>query len=172
MKKVPLRSLNRNGIKKVQVVILTKNDDRYLLNTLDSDPNKTTKAAALTIFKYRTRSANKPNKGMAEYIAKNLFFNKETFNLSETGRLSINKRLDRMSNSMCLEGADIIKILQILQDIKKGKEKVDDSFSFANRYVKLVGDHVATQIYSAFQQDIKKKTIENLSKDFNVFYTS
>ena len=118
-----------------------------LRNTLliDKTPNK--EAALLDIYK-RMRPGEPPTLEMAEGFFDRLFFNPETYDLSEVGRLKFNHRFGTndipISKGILLK-EDIIMVVKTLIDLKNGIGQVDDIDHLGNRRIRSVGELLENQ---------------------------
>ena len=121
----------------------------YLCNTLLMDKVSNREEALLDIYK-RMRPGEPPTAEAAEVFFHRLFFNPETYDLGEVGRLKMNHRFDsKMSakdkNPGVLKEEDILNVLRTLIDLKNGKGQVDDIDHLGNRRVRSVGELVENQ---------------------------
>ena len=73
------------------------NKGPYLLETLKFDKN-TNKVEALNDIYKVLRPGEAPTIEIAEEIFKNLYFNKDRYDLSEVGRVKLNSKLNLTSN--------------------------------------------------------------------------
>ena len=73
------------------------------------------------------RPGEAPTIEIAEEVFKNLYFNKERYDLSEVGRVKLNSKLDlKVSDKTILTTNDIIEIIKFMLDLRDGKGEVDD----------------------------------------------
>ena len=121
----------------------------YLRNTLLLDKVATREEALLDIYK-RMRPSEPSVLEAAEIFLHKLFFDPETYNLSEVGRLKINYKFgfDTDKNSIeekILTKRDIIHIVRTLIDLKNGRGQVDDIDHLGNRRIRSVGELLENQ---------------------------
>lgn len=90
--------------------------------------------------------------------------NPKYYDLSEIGRIKINKKLDlNIALSVkTLTSQDILKIIDYLIDVRFYNGEVDDIDSLINRRVRCVGELVQLQIRVGLNR-LKRNTIEKLS---------
>ena len=105
--------------------------------------------ALLDIYK-RMRPGEPPTLEAAEHFFKRLFFDPETYNLGEVGRLKMNHRFDNQDPSKIedpgiLAKEDVLNVFRTLIDLKNGKGRVDDIDHLGNRRVRSVGELVENQ---------------------------
>ena len=122
------------------------NKGPYLLETLKIDKNRSKNDALNDIYKV-LRPGEAPTIEIAEEVFKNLYFNKERYDLSEVGRVKLNSKLNlKTSNTQTiLNSSDIIEIIRFMLDLRDGKGEVDDIDHLGNRRVRSVGELVENQ---------------------------
>ncbi len=122
------------------------NKGPYLLETLKIDKNLTKSDALNDIYKV-LRPGEAPTIEIAEEIFKNLYFNKDRYDLSEVGRVKLNSKLNlnRDEKDNTLDTSDIIAIIKFMLDLRDGKGEVDDIDHLGNRRVRSVGELVENQ---------------------------
>ncbi len=147
--------LNEESIAKVQnenlkslelVNIDPINKGPYLLETLKIDKNTNKNDALNDIYKV-LRPGEAPTVEIAEDVFKNLYFNKDRYDLSEVGRVKLNSKLNlnRDVKDNTLDTTDIIAIIKFMLDLRDGKGEVDDIDHLGNRRVRSVGELVENQ---------------------------
>jgi len=121
----------------------------YLRNTLLVDKISTKEEALLEIYK-RLRPGEPPTPEGAEQYFQRLFFDPETYDLSEVGRIKINHRFS-IPTSECpishrtLTSKDILSAVKTLIDLKNGRGQIDDIDHLGNRRVRSVGELLENQ---------------------------
>lgn len=121
----------------------------YLRNTLLVDKITTKEEALLEIYK-RLRPGEPPTPEGAEQYFQRLFFDAETYDLSEVGRIKINHRFN-IPTSECpithrtLTSKDILSAVKTLIDLKNGRGQIDDIDHLGNRRVRSVGELLENQ---------------------------
>ena len=121
----------------------------YLCNTLLMDKVSDSEEALLEIYK-RMRPGEPPTLEAAQYFFDRLFFNNETYDLGEVGRLKINYRFRKNTpldseDSGVLKKEDVLEVFRTLIDLKNGKGQVDDIDHLGNRRVRSVGELLENQ---------------------------
>ena len=122
------------------------NKGPYILETLKNDKNNNKNDALNDIYKI-LRPGEAPTIEIAEDIFKNLYFNKERYDLSEVGRVKLNAKLNLKSSpkESILKKEDVIAIIKFMLDLRDGKGEVDDIDHLGNRRVRSVGELVENQ---------------------------
>ena len=122
------------------------NKGPYLLETLKIDKNRSKDDALNDIYKV-LRPGEAPTIEIAEEVFKNLYFNKERYDLSEVGRVKLNSKLNLKTpnTQTILNSSDIIEIIRFMLDLRDGKGDVDDIDHLGNRRVRSVGELVENQ---------------------------
>ncbi len=121
----------------------------YLRNTLLVDKVVTQEESKLEIYK-RLRPGEPPTPEAAEGFFNRLFFDPETYDLSEVGRLKINHRFNISFEETpvahrVLTNKDIMEVVRTLMDLRNGKGNVDDIDHLGNRRVRSVGELLENQ---------------------------
>ena len=136
-----------SGIKSIKLVNIDPiNKGPYLLETLKIDKNISKTDALNDIYKV-LRPGEAPTVEIAEEIFKNLYFNKDRYDLSEVGRVKLNSKLNLNVDikDTTLKKDDIISIIKFMLDLRDGKGEVDDIDHLGNRRVRSVGELVENQ---------------------------
>ena len=121
----------------------------YLRNTLLIDKVSNEEEALLDIYK-RMRPSEPPVLEAAQSFLHKLFFDPETYNLSEVGRLKINYKFGFSFDEVSLETKvltkqDIVHIVKTLIDLKNGRGRIDDIDHLGNRRIRSVGELLENQ---------------------------
>ncbi len=121
----------------------------YLPNTLLVDKISTREEALLEIYK-RLRPGEPPTPEGAEQYFQRLFFDPETYDLSEVGRIKINHRFSIPATECpithrTLTSKDILSAVRTLIDLKNGRGHIDDIDHLGNRRVRSVGELLENQ---------------------------
>ncbi|OFZ11241.1 MAG: DNA-directed RNA polymerase subunit beta [Bdellovibrionales bacterium RBG_16_40_8] len=121
----------------------------YLRNTLLVDKVATSEESLLEIYK-RLRPGEPPTEEAATNFFQRLFFDPETYDLSEVGRLKINHRFsipfeECPVSHRTLTKKDILCVVRTLIDLKNGQGKTDDIDHLGNRRVRSVGELLENQ---------------------------
>ena len=139
-----IKNENLNSLELVNIDPINKGP--YLLETLKIDKN-TNKTDALNDIYKVLRPGEAPTVEIAEDVFKNLYFNKDRYDLSEVGRVKLNSKLnlERDVKDNTLNSTDIIAIIKFMLDLRDGKGEVDDIDHLGNRRVRSVGELVENQ---------------------------
>jgi DNA-directed RNA polymerase subunit beta len=121
----------------------------YLRNTLLVDKVESKEEAIIEIYK-RQRPGEPPTIEAATSFFNRLFFDPETYDLSEVGRLKINHRFNIPFEECPVEHRtltqkDIMEVTRTLVDLRNGKGQVDDIDHLGNRRVRSVGELLENQ---------------------------
>ena len=114
--------------------------------TLALDKVHTSEEALLEIYR-RLRPSSPPTVEVASTFFDNLFFNADTYDLSEVGRFKINAKLglDVPSTVTTLSKDDIMLAVRYLARLKDDQGPIDDIDHLGNRRVRTVGELVENQ---------------------------
>jgi len=140
-----LKSLNLDKLE------ILKSDQMYgpdiISNTLIKDPTHSREEALYVIYE-QLRSGEPPDIDTAKMLIDRLFFNQKRYDLGDVGRHRLNKRLnlDVDPDFTALTIDDIIGIIKLLLDLRKGKRTADDIDHLGNRRVRTVGEQLSAQM--------------------------
>jgi len=114
--------------------------------TLALDKAETADEALLEIYR-RLRPSSPPTLEIAKKFFENLFFNADTYDLSEVGRFKINAKLGLKTSIeiKTLTKEDIMETVRYLLRLKDSQGPVDDIDHLGNRRVRTVGELVENQ---------------------------
>ncbi len=121
----------------------------YLRNTLLVDKVATKEESLLEIYK-RLRPGEPPTEEASTAFFHRLFFDPETYDLSEVGRLKINHRFsipfeECPVDHRTLTQKDILSVVRTLIELKNGQGQIDDIDHLGNRRVRSVGELLENQ---------------------------
>ena len=155
----------RLSVRELELVVLEgDNVDPSVREALAQDRCKTAEEAQKEIYK-KMRPGEPPTPDVAREFFRRLFFDPERFDLSEVGRLKINRKLgfsdeDVPLSVRVLRGEDIIAIIRYMMRLKLGQEQVDDIDHLGNRRVRAVGELLENQLRAGLvriQRAIREK---------------
>lgn len=114
--------------------------------TLELDKVSSPEDALLEIYR-RLRPSSPPTQEVAENFFHKLFFDSETYDLSEVGRFKINSKLDLETDTdvKTLTREDIMEAVKMLLHLQDNQGPVDDIDHLGNRRVRTVGELVENQ---------------------------
>lgn len=121
----------------------------YLRNTLLVDKVNNKEEALLKIYQH-LRPGEPPTLEAATQFFHRLFFDPETYDLSEVGRIKINHKFNIPMDECppehrTLTNKDILSTVKMLVDLKNGRGIVDDIDHLGNRRVRSVGELLENQ---------------------------
>ena len=142
-----LLNLQKHELKKVEVLYIDGlNVGSYFRDTWVADKIISKEEAMIEIYR-RLRPGDPPTLETAEHFIKNLFFNKERYDLSEVGRLKLNHKflLRESLNNRLLTKNDILEVIRYLIELRNGNGCIDDIDHLGNRRVRAVGELIENQ---------------------------
>jgi len=121
----------------------------FLRNTLLVDKVNSKEEALLKIYQH-LRPGEPPTLEAATTFFTRLFFDPETYDLSEVGRIKINHKFsisfdETPSEHRILTHKDVLSTVKTLIDLKNGRGLVDDIDHLGNRRVRSVGELLENQ---------------------------
>ena len=134
---------------KIDKVILLKINEEYsscILDTLAYDKSTNEESALIEVCRV-IRHGEIGSKEMGKMLLEGLFFNNNNYDLSEVGRIKLNKKLklNLPINKLTLTKEDIKHIIAHFISVKDGREKLDDIDHLRNRRIRGVGELVENQ---------------------------
>jgi len=149
---MPLNGLEiaqEKGVKELKFIHIDEDlDNASIRDTLLMDRIETTEDAIMEIYR-RLRPSNPPTPETAAKFFNSLFFETETYDLSDVGRAKMNYklRLNVPTDLTVLRNEDIMTSVKYLIDLKNGAGEcsVDDIDHLGNRRVRSVGELIENQ---------------------------
>lgn len=142
-----LSQLHAAGVTQIEI-LHTNEFDRgpYISDTLKLDTTTNELEALVEIYRVM-RPGEPPTKESAEALFHNLFFNLERYDLSEVGRMKLNRSLGRAEDEGpgVLEKPDVLDVMKKLIAIRDGNGIVDDIDHLGNRRIRSVGEMTENQ---------------------------
>ena len=142
-----MQNIIAEGIHTLKLVNIDPiNKGPYLLETLKIEKNSNKTEALSDIYRV-LRPGEAPSVDIAEEVFKNLYFNKDRYDLSEVGRVKLNSKLNLTGSikETILKKEDIVEIIKFMLDLRDGRGEVDDIDHLGNRRVRSVGELVENQ---------------------------
>ena len=144
-----LEKIRARGIRELRFIHLDdEKSNASIRDTLLTDKLETKEDAIIEIYR-RLRPSNPPTPDTANAFFQSLFFEAETYDLSDVGRAKMNYklRLDVPTDITVLRNEDILAAVKYLLDLKNGVGDctVDDIDHLGNRRVRSVGELIENQ---------------------------
>ena len=142
-----IKVLRKAGVESFETLYVNDLDrGLYISDTMRID-SATTQLEALVEIYRMMRPGEPPTKDAAEVLFRNLFFSAERYDLSNVGRMKLNRRLGRsdFTGPGVLTQDDIVAVIKTLIGIRDGRGGVDDIDHLGNRRVRSVGEMVENQ---------------------------
>jgi len=136
-----------NKVKKLELLYVNESKTgAYISNTLHLDETATEIEARQSIY-HVMRPGEPATDDAVNQLFNNLFFKGERYDLSKVGRMKLNRRLGigEEAGLHVLTNDDILNVVNLLIDIKDGKDSVDDVDTLANRRVRAIGEMIENQ---------------------------
>ncbi|MFZ2315001.1 MAG: DNA-directed RNA polymerase subunit beta [Gammaproteobacteria bacterium] len=142
-----LKQLMGSSVKQIETLYINDIDrGSYISDTLRVDPTTNAQEALVEIYRMM-RPGEPPTKEASEALFKNLFFASERYDLSDVGRMKLNRRVGRQEivGPGVLSRDDILEVLKTLIRIRNGEDAIDDIDHLGNRRVRCVGEMTENQ---------------------------
>jgi DNA-directed RNA polymerase subunit beta len=142
-------ALRAKGIKELRFIHIDEDGTNApMRETLLIDTVQSEEDAVMEIYR-RLRPSNPPTPETARRFFQSLFFDAETYDLSDVGRVKMNYklRLDVDTNLTILRNEDVLAAVKYLIDLKNGSPDctIDDIDHLGNRRVRSVGELIENQ---------------------------
>jgi DNA-directed RNA polymerase subunit beta len=166
-----LDEIKQAGVKKLKVFYI---DNVSVVASLRSSvlaDKVITREEAITEIYKKFRPTDPPTLKVAETFFENMFFNPDTYRLSQVGRLKINYKLNHgiSDDVSTLTKEDILGTVGYLLDLRGGRGATDDIDHLGNRRVRTVGELIEDRFYHGLERlarSVKEKmgyqAVENL----------
>ena len=111
------------------------------------------------------RPGEPPTEEAVKALFNGLFYSSDRYDLSEVGRMKFNRRVGKteLTGPTTLSNEDIIRIIQILVELRNGRGEVDDIDHLGNRRVRYVGELAENQFRSGLIR-VERAVKERLSQ--------
>ncbi len=144
-----LELILEKGIQELLLIHLDEDSSNASIrDTLLMDRTESAEDAIIEIYR-RLRPSNPPTPETAQKFFNSLFFESETYDLSDVGRAKMNYKLhlDVPTEVTVLRNEDILSAVKYLIDLKNGvgDRSVDDIDHLGNRRVRSVGELIENQ---------------------------
>ena len=144
-----LEIAQEKGVRELKFIHIDEDmDNASIRDTLLMDRIDSTEDAIMEIYR-RLRPSNPPTPETAAKFFNSLFFEPETYDLSDVGRAKMNYklRLNVSTDLTVLRNEDILASVKYLIDLKNGVGEcsVDDIDHLGNRRVRSVGELIENQ---------------------------
>jgi DNA-directed RNA polymerase subunit beta len=144
-----LEKVRERGIGQMHIIHMDEDRaDASIRHTLLTDRIETRGEAIIEIYR-RLRPSNPPTPETANAFFRSLFFESETYDLSDVGRAKMNYklRMNLPTDVTVLTHEDILTAVKYLIDLKNGVAEcnVDDIDHLGNRRVRSVGELIENQ---------------------------
>ena len=152
-----IENLQKNKIGEINIVDGNKDfSSMLILNTITKDPTRDTEGALAVVYQL-LRTSEPPNLETAQKFIERIFFSPKKYDLGQVGRYRLNQQfdLDIPVEDTVLTMDDIIKVLTVLIEMRKGDRGVDDIDHLGNRRVKTVGEQLTNQFSIALSRMIR-----------------
>ncbi len=152
-----IESLQENNVREINIIDGNKDfSSMLILNTIGKDPTRDTEKALKVVYQL-LRTSEPPNLETAQKFIERIFFSPKKYDLGEVGRYRLNQQfnLDIPVEDTVLTMDDIIQVLKVLIEMRKGDRGVDDIDHLGNRRVKTVGEQLTNQFSIALSRMIR-----------------
>ena len=152
-----IEKMQENKIGEINIVDGNKDfASMLILNTISKDPTRDTESALGVVYQL-LRTSEPPNLETAQKFIERIFFSPKKYDLGQVGRYRLNQQfnLDVPVDETVLTMDDIIQVLSVLIEMRKGDRGVDDIDHLGNRRVKTVGEQLTNQFSIALSRMIR-----------------
>tara|TARA_X000001036_G_scaffold381246_1_gene373167 strand:- start:7553 stop:11332 length:3780 start_codon:yes stop_codon:yes gene_type:complete len=149
--------LQDNKVGEISVIDGNKDfSSMLILNTIGKDPTRDTEGALQVVYQL-LRTSEPPNLETAQKFIERIFFSPKKYDLGQVGRYRLNQQfnLDVPVEETVLTMDDIIQVISVLIEMRKGDRGVDDIDHLGNRRVKTIGEQLTNQFSIALSRMIR-----------------
>jgi len=148
----------KNGkIKHVEIVDAGNDFSAMLIaNTIAKDPSSNTEEALNFVYQL-LRSGEPPNLETAQKFIERMFFSPKKYDLGQVGRYRLNQQfnLDIPVEETVLTLQDLVQVLNVLIELRRGDRGTDDIDHLGNRRVRTIGEQLKDQFSTALSRMIR-----------------
>tara|TARA_B100000686_G_scaffold83856_1_gene90635 strand:- start:5846 stop:9919 length:4074 start_codon:yes stop_codon:yes gene_type:complete len=160
-----ISKFHESDIEKIYSIYTNELDHgSYISQTLRIDETTDQLTAQVAIYRMM-RPGEPPTEEAVRGLFNGLFYSSDRYDLSAVGRMKFNRRVGKteLSGSTTLSNEDIIRIIQILVELRNGRGEVDDIDHLGNRRVRYVGELAENQFRSGLIR-VERAVRERLSQ--------
>ncbi len=142
-----LEKISAAGFESIDIIYTNElNCGPFISDTLRVDPTSSQLESLVEIYRMM-RPGEPPTQDTAQTLFNGLFFDSDRYDLSEVGRMKLNRRVGReeIEGLGVLDAEDIIVVLKTLIAVRNGEGEIDDIDNLSNRRVRSVGEMVENQ---------------------------
>jgi len=150
-------TLKEAGVKSIVVANGNKNfSAMLLLNTMEKDPTHNTEEALGVVYQL-LRSGEPPNLETAQKFIERIFFSPKKYDLGQVGRYRLNQQfnLEVPVENTVLTMDDLVQVIKVLIDMRRGERGTDDIDHLGNRRVRTIGEQLKDQFSTALSRMIR-----------------
>lgn len=118
-------------------------ETKYIAETLDKDPARTTSEALMEVYR-RIRPGDLATVENSKSLIESMFFDTKRYDFGKVGRYKTNKRLGldvpNTVENRILRREDLVAIVSEIIKLNNGHGQADDIDNLANRRLKMVGE--------------------------------
>ncbi len=112
----------------------------------EAEKSVTTQEDAVRYVYLRFRSGERVTYSQAQEYLQNLYFNEETYQLTEVGRFKANRKLGLQRTETCLTPEDVYAALDFLLRAPEDPTLIDETDHLANKRVRLPGEQALSAL--------------------------
>jgi len=144
--KITEELINKIWDAKIRSLKIYQKEIPEIMRTIAKDYTKSKEDALLEIYR-RLRPGDPPVLESAQNLMNRLFFDRKRYDLTQTGRAVLNRKLEvRMPlDKRILDGPTVIRTIEVLIDMKNKELQPDDIDHLGNRRVRSVGELLQNQ---------------------------
>ena len=143
----------------VSIEVITKVEDRLILNTLEADFTCSHEDALFKIYA-RFRPGNPQHLEKAKQLFSDKFFDIKRYKLGAVGRFRLNRKLGQEipDDEMTLNKMDFVNSIKYILKLRKGEGVIDDIDHLGNRRLKTIDELAGEEIRKGFLK--LKRTVQ------------
>lgn len=152
-----IKKIVDDGISEIEII--TKIEDRLILNTIDADFTSSHEDALFKIYA-RFRPGNPQHLEKAKQLFADKFFDVKRYKLGLVGRFRLNRKLDQNipEDEMTLNKFDFVNSIKYILRLRKGEGIIDDIDHLGNRRLRTIDELAGEEIRKGFLK--LKRTVQ------------
>jgi DNA-directed RNA polymerase subunit beta len=158
-----LKLMEEAGLKTVEIIPKSANEDNLILNTLEEDDTHSHEEALLKIYgRLRPGTPQTPDK--AKQLFYERFFDPQRYRLGRVGRFRLNRKFNMNvpESEMTVQKDDVVNSVKYIMKMRRNEGTPDDIDHLGNRRVRTIDELAGEEVRKGFLR-LKRSILERLN---------